>query len=1030
MEFRVLGPLEVEDGGQTVPLGGPAEQHLLAVLLCLANEVVPVERLIDELWGEEPPVTSRNMVQRYVSRLRGSLGDTDSTRLATEAGGYRLHVDDEELDWCRFETLVIRARDLEDLDAATVLLQEALGMRRGPPLAGAGDGPTVTAERIRLEEAYLAALEERIDQDLGLGCHHELVSELEGLCGQHPLRERFRAQLMVALYRCGRQADALRSYAEYREHVGEETGLDPSPALAELETRILVRSPDLDLPPPGPALPHTNLPHRLTTFVGRRREIDAVIRQVNENRLVTLTGTGGIGKTALAVEAAAELVDVFDDGAWLIDLAPLSEPTLLSGTTAGVLGVRTAFGEDTVDALCRHLAERRSLIILDNCEHLISEAARFVETLLKSSPNLRVLATSREPLSAAGEAIMRVPPLNVPDSAQSDAGAIAESEAVMLFTDRARLLKSGFGIDAGNAADVAEICRRLDGIPLAIELAAARLGTMGLHKIAESVEDRYLLLTRGARTAPHRHQTLRALVDWSHDLLTDHERILFRRLAVFAGSFTGESAQQVCGFDPLTHASVLVMLEQLVDASLVVFPDPEIDRFRMLQTIREYAYRRLNDCEKADDTMLRLATYLIEAGPDTEDGYPRLDAVAWYRWRHDEQDNFRAVLAWSIEVGNADVASEAAIEFRGYLSERQLTDEALAWTNAALALLGDEPSHRRLLLEFFGIATEAFLGERMPTLTEARSLHSEAQALGDDGMMGQARRLEAVLAYRLGDTATALALNAEAIGHFRTAADPLVIESLWLRAFHLARLGRYEESRVAAKGIVAETALLGVHGDPRFATYSSNVLQAMIAMHVGDLASAEELLDAESGYAHRFGAGELYLFLVVRSFLALAHGDAAAAGVAAAELSGAVPETAPPGILRDAAMLRAVSALDTAGFETALPDLCEALEYAHRDASVIDSADVVRFVAEVALASGDHEAAVKLDAASSAIYEGSAVVLTEWERRRLSRSREALRRVLGDARFDSLWADGATLSPAEMMDCAVRYADTVRPSSL
>ena len=975
MEFRALGPLEVEVGGQTVPLGGPAEQHLLAVLLCLANEVVPVERLVDELWGEEPPVTSRNMVQRYVSRLRRSLGDTDSTQLATEAGGYRLHVDDEELDWCRFGALVIRARDLEDLDAAAILLQEALGMWRGPPLAGAGDGPTVTAERTRLEEAYLAALEERIDQDLDLGCHHELVPELEGLCGQHPLRERFRAQLMLALYRCDRQANALRSYAEYREHLGEETGLDPSPALAELESQILVNSPDLSLAPPEPAAPRTNLPYRLTTFVGRRSEIDAVIRQVNENRLVTLTGTGGIGKTALAVEAAAELIDVFDDGVWLIDLAPLSEPTLLSSTTAGALGVQIAPGEDTVDALCRHLAERTSLIILDNCEHLINETAGFAETLLKVAPNLRMLATSREPLSVAGEAIMRVPPLNVPDPVQADSRVIAESEAVMLFTDRARLLKSEFRIDAGNAADVAEICRRLDGIPLAVELAAARLGTMGLHKIASSVKDRYLLLTRGARTAPHRHQTLQALVDWSHDLLTDHERILFRRLAVFAGSFTGESAQQVCGFEPLTPAAVLGMLEQLVDASLVIPPDPAADRFRLLQTIREYAYRRLNDCEEVDGTMLRLANYLIEAGPDTEDGYPRADAVAWYRWRHDERDNFRAVLAWSTDVGDADVASGAAIEFRGYLSERQLTDEAVAWTDSALTLLGEETSHRRLLLVFFGIATEAFLGKRIPTAAEARSLYREAEVLGDDGMMGLARRLEAVLAYRLGDTAAALDLNAEAIEHFRTAADPRVIDSLWLRAFHMARLGRYEESRVAAKGIVAETALLGERGDPRFATYTSNVLHALTAMHVGDLAGAEELLDAESRYAHRFGAGGLYLFLVVRSFLALAHGDAEAAGAAAAELSDAVPETGPPGILRDAAFLRAVSALDAAGLEVALPDLCEALEYGRRDGSVIDSADVVLVAAEVALAAGDHDTAVKQDAAASAVHERSGVGL-------------------------------------------------------
>ncbi|MEN8238804.1 MAG: BTAD domain-containing putative transcriptional regulator [Actinomycetota bacterium] len=1030
MEFRVLGPLEAEDHGRVIALEGPAERRLLALLVCLSNEAVSVGRIIDELWGEEPPPTARNMVQRYVSRLRRALGDADSTRLATEFGGYRLRVGEQELDWFRFESTVIRARDREEPDAAVALFKEALGLWRGSPFGGANDGLTVAAERIRMDEAYLATLEECNDRDLDLGHHHELVSELGRLCRQHPLRERFRAQLMVALYRCDRQAEALRSFAEYQQHLGEETGLEPSAELTRLENQIVVGSRDLDLPKAESLGRHTNLPQRLATFVGRDREAENLARLLAEFRLVTLTGVGGIGKTSLAVRVAAEAHDMFRDGVWLVDFSPVAESSLIDSTAASVLGIHADLGEHPIDALTRRLAEQNVLIVLDNCEHLVEGLAEFARTLLRATRNVHVLATSREALSVTGEAILRVPPLEVPDVAQHDPVVIADAEAVILFTDRARLLRPEFGIDSSNAAEVAEICRRLDGIPLAIELAAARLGTMGLHKIVAGVENRYHLLTRGSRTAPHRHQTLQALVDWSHDLLTDDERTLFRRLAVFAGTFTSESAQQVCGFEPLTPAIVLDVLDQLVDASLVIPPDPSVARYRMLQTIREYASRHLDAQGETDDTMRRLAVFLIKAGPDTRDGFPGSDHLAWYRWRHEEQDNFRAVLAWSVEAGDADMASLAAIEFRGYLSERQLFGEAVTWTDAALALFGDEPNRHRLQLLLLGVAMDADLGRRIPNRAEVRSLHGEAEALGDDTMMGWARLLEAMVAYQMGDTGTALDLITEAIEHQLKATDPRMIYSLWFRAFYATRLGRYEEARLAANRIVSETARLGERGDLRYATYSANVLLALTAVHEGDLDDAERLLGIEHEYSHQFGPGELYMYLVVRSFLAIACGDTASASTAAAELSDAALETAPPSMLRDAAELRALSLLDTAGFQAALPHLCEALEHARRAASVIDTADVVVVVAEAALEAGDHEEAVLLLAASSAIHEGSGIVLFEWEQRRHGRSVRALRTALGDARFDTLWAEGSALSPTGMLDDAICYVDAASAPSV
>jgi len=612
-------------------------------------------------------------------------------------------------------------------------------------------------------------------------------------------------------------------------------------------------------------------------------------------------------------------------------------------------------------------------------------------------------------------------PLDVPDATLEDPTAIADSEAVELFADRARLLRPEFQIDGTNAIALAEICRRLDGIPLAVELAAARLGTMAVDQIAEGVEDRYRLLTRGARTAPHRHQTLQALVDWSYELLTGDERVLLRRLAVFTGSFTADAAVEVCGFEPLDQVTVLDALEQLVDASLVIPPDPPADRFRILETIRQYARHHLESSGEVDQMMRRLGVFLVEAGPVTEDGMPGSDYGAWYRWRDDQQDDYRAVLAWALEVSDFDMSTALITGFHAYLTRRQLGAEAKHWVGEVLAVMGEETSHRHLQMLTMRLSDEMLFGDHGHTQEMTQSLYREARDLGDNRAMGIANVVQSVIAFRLGDLEAALGSLAESLDHFRSAKGLHAPRAHARRSFFLTRLGRYSEARAAADQIIEETALLGDHGDIRYARAISNVYGAVVAIHEGDLDEAAHLLDIEGPYLHQFGADDLQAFLWARWHVTLARGELEAASGVAAELTDALPETATPDALRDAALLRALPALDNVGPRAARSDLLEAANYARQDDSVIDGADVVVVVAGAASAASDHADATRLYAAASAVYERSGIVLAQWQQQRLDRSLEVLRIALGSDRFNDLWNEGSALTPDEMLNLADDY---------
>jgi len=683
LEFRLLGPVEVVSAGSALAPGGLRERALLALLLVHANELVSRDRLIDGLWGEHAPATAKNALQVAVHGLRKVLG---AERIATEGTGYRLRVEDGELDLDRFGDLVAGARARAPATTAAAL-REALALWRGPALANV-DAPFAPVEAGRLGELRTAAFEALIEAELELGRHAELVGELETFIVAHPFRERPREQLMLALYRSGRQAEALAAYGEARRVLVGELGIEPGRELQELERSILRHDPALTLPA-RPAAGPTNLPAALTPLIGRSLELAAVssLLRRSDVRLLTLTGPGGTGKTRLALEAASELLPDFEDGVVFVDLAPLEDATLVTSTIARALGL--ASGDD---GAADFLRLRACLLLLDNFER-VDAAAALVAELLAVAPRLAVLATSRAPLRLDGEHEYAVSPLRTPSAADArDPEALGRNEAVALFVARARAARHDFALTADNAPAVAEICVALDGLPLALELAAARVKLLPPRALLERLGQRLDLLTGGPRDAPARHQTLRATLAWSHEALASSEQRLFARLAVFAGGCTIEAAEAVCGAHP-DH------LAGLVERSLLRHePGEGAARFRMLETVRAYAIEQFESgSETAAIQEAHAAFFLAVAeeadaalwspiqGPERPAWLERLDA---------DHDNFRAALTWA-DRHDPETELRLAGALGDFWGERGHPEEGLEWLERSLARAEGLPARLR-----------------------------------------------------------------------------------------------------------------------------------------------------------------------------------------------------------------------------------------------------------------------------------------------------------------------------------------------
>lgn len=605
IQFRVLGPLEVTRDGVVLDFGGAKQRALLAALLVNSHRVVSVDELIEAVWPGEAPATAANTLQVYVSAIRKGLGP-ERSRLETKAPGYLLRANDA-LDATEFESLALQAREElagGDPRRAHELFAQALGLWRGLAFADFVYEPFAEREAARLEALRLSATTDDLDARLALGHHQDLLGELQSLVSEHPGDERLCGQLMLALYRAGRQADALSAFSRLRTYIGEELGIVPSPTLQKLYDRIVLQDDELDVEPTAAAVRPARAPTgagrpppvALTSFIGREAERAAVNERLERARLVTISGPGGSGKTRLAMEVAAEAGR--ERPVRFADLAPLASSADVLPAVAEALGVDDARGmsEDELWVAVEDQVEAQShlLLVIDNCEHVVDACAALVQRLLTDKPTAQVLATSQVSLGVGGESLVPLPPLGLPDQ-KDRSGEVAASEAVRLFAARASDHDPAFALTADTADLVARICRQLDGMPLAIELAAAQSRTFGLEEIAARLDDSLGFLTAGPRTAAERHRTLRAAVDWSIELLSDAERELLERLAVFTDGFALSRAERVCAGDGIAEADVAPLLAQLVDRSLVIRRSRGGgDRYWLLETIRQYGWQQLS----------------------------------------------------------------------------------------------------------------------------------------------------------------------------------------------------------------------------------------------------------------------------------------------------------------------------------------------------------------------------------------------------------------------------------------------------
>ncbi|MFI6521113.1 AfsR/SARP family transcriptional regulator [Spirillospora sp. NPDC050679] len=699
MRIGILGPLAVRDAaGAPVEVSGARLRALLVRLALDPGRAVSADRLLDDLWEGAPPAGGAGALQALVSRLRGAAG---RDLVEHGPGGYRLAVDPAEVDAVAFGRAVAAARAEADPAARADALRRALELWRGPALADVAEAGFAAAPIARLEEQRLAAIEDRADAELSLGEASAQIAELEALVAAHPLRERPRGLLMRALHAAGRTAEALHSYEQARRILAERLGADPSPELAAVHLAVLRDEPAAPEPPPARPEPRTNLPAQLTSFVGREDESRRVGKLLREARLVTLIGPGGAGKTRLAAEAAAPLVCEQPDGAWFVPLAPVSGegPAVaddIAVTALAAMGVPDAVrptetwtSASPLDRLADVLAPRRLLLVLDNCEHLVEPAAVVVDRLLAAAPGVRVLATSREPLGITGESLCPVPSLPLPPEG-ADAAEALRYASVRLLADRAAAVRPGFAVDDGTAPQVVAICRALDGIPLAIELAAARLRSLTPAQVAARLDDRFRLLTGGSRAALPRHRAMRAVVDWSWELLDDAERRMLRRLSVFTGGATPEAAARVCAPEDDPDAAVDV-IAALVDKSLVMADGSAEVRYRLLETMRVYAAERLEEAGETARVRAAHVAWFVELAERAEPELRRRDQLVWAERISVERDNLNAAFRYLLEARDAVSGLRLVRSLLWFWILRDLEREAGGWAVAVHDLIGGAP---------------------------------------------------------------------------------------------------------------------------------------------------------------------------------------------------------------------------------------------------------------------------------------------------------------------------------------------------
>jgi predicted ATPase/DNA-binding SARP family transcriptional activator len=848
VELRLLGPLEVHRDGEPVPDPGRRERALLELLALRAGEAVSRDRLVDELWGESPPASAANALQVYVSHLRKALG---RELVVMRGGGYALALEANQVDALRFESLVVAGRrhlERREHAAAARVLAEGLALWRGPALAGAVDTPALAAESARLEGLRLEAEQDLVDAELALGRHAELVPAVESLVAEHPLDERLHAQLMLALYRSGRQADALAAYRSARETLVEELGIEPGALLRELEQLILRQDPSLDLP-------HLDAPRRLppppSPLVGRQREVEQALSLLRGGaRLLTLTGPGGIGKTRLGLELGHLLAREFAGGAVFVGLESVADPSRFEATVAAAAGV------EPERPLAPQLADTSLLLLLDNLEHLPEATPRIAE-LLAAAPEAAVIATSRSPLRLGAEQVLPVPPL--------EPGAAAE-----LFVGRARAALPSFSPEEFEDA-IEAICERLEGLPLALELAAVRVPLLPPPELLERLTSRLTALGSGPLDAPTRQQTIRGAIDWSCELLSPEERRLFAQLAVFAGGSTIEAAAAVAGED------VLDRIEALLRQSLVQAGGERRTRIRMLEVVREYALEQLAASGEEEAVRARHLAYFGRFLGEVEPGLYGPEQQTWFERLDAEHDNVRAAIGFALETGRGDEALELASRMVHFWIVRGHLAEACDWLERSLdASTGSRPIVRSKAWNGVGIArgelddldaAAAGFEQSLELAREAADDERTAIALGNLGNVALLR----------GDYARTRALCEEAVSIYRRLGDDIRLST---NLENLACTALCEDEIGIALRLAREAVEAAIRaGDTRSQAWRRRVLAlALIRSGQATAAGSELATSLELGEEIGDRHGLLQAVEVVGA-LATASGDASTAAV-------------------------------------------------------------------------------------------------------------------------------------------------------
>jgi predicted ATPase/DNA-binding SARP family transcriptional activator len=868
LEIRLLGPFEVVAGGTLAEVGGSKRQALLAMLALRRGGTVDVDALVEGLWGEELPAAPRNALHHHVARLRAALGER---AIAGSADGYALK--DAHVDAVRFEELLAQTRGaLRDgeIRGAADAVAAALALWRGPALQGLTGTAWFSAEARRLEMLRVDALEERFEVALALGEHRELTPALASALADNPFRERLWGQLMLALYRSGRQADALETFQEARRVLGDELGLEPGLELRRLQEAILVHDPAVAAVPVDRRR-RGNLPALSTSFVGREDELRQIAALVGEHRLVTLTGPPGVGKSRLALEAARSLEQKFPEGIWLVDFARAGDAQDAVRLVADALDVR---GADPLARVTARLRDAGAGIVFDACEHVLDEAARIASTVLAQCARVRILATSREPLRVASEARVPVAPLTLAD----DGTAAAPSAAVELFLQRALTARPGFEPDAEDLALVAELSRRVDGLPLAIELAAARMNVLGLAELVSMLEHRAAFLRDTPAADPSRI-ALQGLVEWSYDLLHRDEKTLLQQLAVHRGGASLASLSAVAGSHGLNEATVAYLLAALVDKSIVSASFAgRVARYDMLDSVREYVLERLAESDGLAPARAAHAEYFATLADDAR---VQLRGREWLDWQTRlaaENDNFWAALAYArdaldpgvalrlgtlawyfglagrvsegrrfLDLALAATRDDAPVQLRiellaglCYLATEELdVDVALAAGERAVALAAAAAVPRELGLARLTLAL-ALAQSGTPGRADAmaRSASDTLEAAGDDWGVAASSVIRAAAAARDGDVATVAAMAAAIRRHADAIEyDAFRVPGLLLEAW-VAERG--QDRPAAVDGYRRALELAGRVGFGEHAAFALAGLGS-IALASGDVHEAEEL---------------------------------------------------------------------------------------------------------------------------------------------------------------------------------------------